>query len=110
MEQVVPDKNKNKVVCEYYDEGYCMYKEKCKNLHHKEVCQESFCNRKECFRRHPKACRYKEHCRRGRNCLYLHVVDKYPMEGEINTYLQKTIEDLKKVITALIKADDEKEK
>ena len=81
MEEVISDKNENKLICGYYDKGYCMYKDKCKYVHPKEVCQKSFCKGKKCFRRHPKSCRYKQHCRRGSNCLYMHAVARNSNEG-----------------------------
>ena len=39
----------------------------------------------------------------------MHAVARNSNEGEINKHLKETIEDLKRAITALIKADDEKE-
>ena len=39
----------------------------------------------------------------------MHAVARNSNEGEINKHLKETIEDLKRAITGLIKADDEKE-
>ena len=58
-------------VCIFYNLGYCKFQDQCKYKHPKEICTGQ-CKDRKCNNRHPKSCRYKDHCRRPTTCLYRH--------------------------------------
>lgn len=57
--------------CQYYNSGYCKYKEKCTFSHPIEECEMS-CKETTCPKRHRKLCRYGERCRHKSKCSYKH--------------------------------------
>ena len=69
--------------CRFNNRGYCKFKEKCKNVHAENVCedflQKEKCETKGCSLRHPKNCFYWgkiEGCTRENLCKYLHRESK----------------------------------
>ena len=51
--------------CKYFCSGYCKFKSSCKLIHPKETCDGQDCMIKQCMKKHPKLCRYKEKCIKG---------------------------------------------
>ena len=72
------DKTKKEKRCRYYNHGFCKYREKCRFIHPKEVCQvyiEGKCEEQSCQNRHPRACKWfqgESGCRRSEDCDYSH--------------------------------------
>ena len=56
MEINVSDKNETE--CLFFDEGFC--RDKCRNCHPSEICENGHCKRENCPKRHPKASRYNQ--------------------------------------------------
>ena len=87
-----------KVRCKYQNIGYCKYQNNCKYLHNSKICLKTQCKEKNCIKRHPKECRYKEKCKKGTNCLYRH--DKTSESKEMSL-LKNLNKKLLKEITVL---------
>ena len=71
---------KGKRKCRYFDGGYCKYKQKCRYIHPKHICEEFLkgqkCEKKDCLDRHPRECKWERSsrgCKRNEECDYLHV-------------------------------------
>ena len=61
------------VRCKHFNTGYCKFgDDQCNYKHPKVVCMLKLCQDKSCPKRHPKACRFKAHCRRRSSCQYRH--------------------------------------
>ena len=95
------DFRNNASKCAYNDKGYCKFKDECRKQHFSEVCEEKD-YKKECNKRHPKECRWKNKCKfLAKNvCAFSHSVkvqrvDKLDhFENEIKA-LKDEIEALK---------------
>ena len=101
--------NSEKIICKYFDNGYCRFQEVCKFMHPKENCE----NQK-CPKRHPKFCKYfrRKKCTFNEKCLFRHGNNseesstdrESPLKTKINelendiTVYKATIETLKKEI------------
>ena len=66
--------NSDTIICNYYDNGYCRFKDKCKFHHFEDVCDKSKCDESCCLKRHPIPCKYfrLKKCKFGENCLFSH--------------------------------------
>ena len=65
------------VVCPFYSVGYCKSKVQCHKEHPNEDCSNSLCQRKGCFKRHRKQCRYGGSCKiYYKSCEFLHLHKK----------------------------------
>ena len=67
-----------KIICKFYNKGYCSYKKRCRYEHPKNVCEiflrDGKCLNSCCSYRHPRTCKYYERgCRRSGWCDYLHA-------------------------------------
>ena len=63
------------IKCRYFNSGYCKYRQKCKFSHPNNICAEINCEKENCPKRHPKACKYQKGangCWRGNSCDYAH--------------------------------------
>ena len=40
-------------ICKFFQTGFCKYRKKCKSKHEDKICENSDCNYKSCFKRHP---------------------------------------------------------
>ena len=89
MEINVSDKKETK--CKFFDEGFSRYSDKCRNVHPSDICEKRHCKRESCPKRHPKTCRYNQNCRRGRNCMYLHVSVEKDSEKD---FIKKKLGDI----------------
>ena len=61
-------------ICSFHKTGYCKYQDRCQKQHVKDICNSSSCSG-DCFKRHPKICRYYKFygtCKFSNNCAYLH--------------------------------------
>ena len=74
------DVKKKPKKCRYFNRGYCKYKTKCRFTHLLGLCsqylQTGKCGKSECDKRHPKSCKWDNgmnSCKRGIECMYLHV-------------------------------------
>ena len=48
------------------------FKSNCNHMDPKETCALTNCKNINCNKRHPKLCRYKNNCTRGKTCMYKH--------------------------------------
>ena len=87
-----------KLVCKFYNTGYCKFTENCKFDHPKNKCTESPCKNKLCRKRHPKQCRYKDKCRRQISCAFNHdeQINVHNVTDSDLKHLKEEIEKLKK--------------
>ena len=63
------------IKCRYFNSGYCKYRQKRKFSHPNNICKEINCEKENCPKRHPKACKYQKGangCWRGNSCDYAH--------------------------------------
>ena len=109
--KVISDKmtaEKKQMVCKYFNSGYCKFSGDCKYAHPKENCESSGCKNKECYKRHPKECRYGNKCRRESSCLYKHDTSASPCPSILSAELED-IKSLKVDIESLKKENTEKQ-
>ena len=62
--------------CSYHNRGHCKYGDRCRKEHINESCDQISCDQTNCFKRHPKRCRYfylEGYCKFGAMCSYLHL-------------------------------------
>ena len=94
MRKIISVIGSDKIVCRYFDNGYCRFEEKCKFLHPKEICNQQKCRNNRCDKRHPKPCRFfvKNKCKFGAKCKFKHDNDQTnnvsPKSGELKIKLQ----------------------
>ena len=60
------------VRCKYFNTGYCKYEDQCNYKHSIIIGMLKLFQDKSYQKRHPKACRFKAHCRRRSSCQYRH--------------------------------------
>ena len=89
-------------LCQYNQNGFCKFKDKCKQKHENEICQHrNDCNNQYCTQRHPRLCRYFcqfGRCNFGETCAYSHVSDSKNQKGES---LEKEVAELKEELKKL---------
>ena len=84
--------------CKYFNSGFCKFQSDCRFSHNENICTVINCKDKNCPNRHPKACRYREQCRRKTTCVYRHDENKlaeYEKLQSENKVLKKEISLLK---------------
>ena len=96
-------------VCKYFKYGFCKFRDTCNLRHNDEICEEESCDIKQCFKRHPRQCRYyREYnrCKFGVQCCYRH--DEYIGRqnactkcGSIDVTVQKMQAEVEK-LTSLV--------
>ena len=62
-------------VCLFFKYGFCKYRETCRQVHYKEICDVVHCESLNCAKWHPKDCRYFskfKRCKFGSFCLFSH--------------------------------------
>ena len=76
-------------ICQYYQTGFCKFRETCRKRHESKICQENHdyksCG---CSLRHPKICRsYKREgtCRFKDDCAYAHKNDQDDPRNQSHT-------------------------
>ena len=98
MRQTISTTDKKiKKKCKYFISGHCKFQNDCKFMHPETSCNDISCRYKQCQKRNPKPCRYKDHCRRQSLCVFLHKpvdFDVLALEDEIKS-LKLIIESLK---------------
>ena len=52
----------NEPKCLYFDNGYCMFREKCRKQHYLSICKIKNCD-KTCENRHPIPSKFKKKCK-----------------------------------------------
>ena len=65
----------DKKFCRFFMVGYCKFNDKCKFKHVMEVCSIKSCQKKTCFKRHPKNCKFsflRNFCKFKEDCKYSH--------------------------------------
>ena len=77
--------------CKFLNRGYCKYIHKgCKYFHPQEICSSYSCNGRQCFKRHPKTCKFGQTCQYKQNCMYKHFnEDKNKVNSFENGLKQK---------------------
>ena len=106
--------NRNLFQCYHNNRGYCSFGDKCRYQHFKESCSKTVCRDKECKKRHPVNCRYKDDCKfyKMNMCAFKHVIEKskvavdrsdfeneYKIVNEEINKLKDEITDLKREIS-----------
>ena len=78
MRRIISFLGSDKVVCRYYDNGYCRFETKCRFVHPKENCNQKKCQNSRCEKRHPKPCRFyeKKKCRFDAECKFKHEINE----------------------------------
>ena len=99
--------NKKVFQCYHHNRGYCSFGDKCRYQHFSEVCDKNICREKECEKRHPVICRYKDDCKffKFNNCAFKHIdikrdVASKDLEDKIRSFTDD-IKRLEREITAL---------
>ena len=62
-------------VCLFNKYGHCRFRETCRKLHYKELCENPVCETVKCEKRHPKSCKYFNifnRCKFGSFCSFAH--------------------------------------
>ena len=74
--------NKNLIHCYHNNRGYCSFRDRCRYQHFSEICDKNICREKECRKRHPVICRYKDDCKffKSKNCAFKHSDTKRDYE------------------------------
>ena len=108
--------NKNLFHCYHNNRGYCSFRDSCKYKHFKEICSQTVCRERECYKRHPVLCRYKDDCKfnRTNSCAFKHKEIKTDnvgndIEKKLNLFA-KEIESLNGEIIKLKSDISNKEK
>ena len=96
-------------ICAFNQNGYCKFKENCRQLHINDACTLINCSRNDCHLRHPRPCRYfraNGTCKFNDRCSYRHdkslADDITSLRQEMNVVatsinlIVKMIEELKK--------------
>ena len=67
--------NKNILHCYHNNRGYCSFRDHCKYRHFKEICSMAVCRERECNKRHPVICRYRDDCKfyKTKSCAFKHI-------------------------------------
>ena len=108
--------NKNLFQCYHNNRGYCSFGDQCRYQHFKQICSKNICTERECNKRHPVLCRYKDECKfyKKHNCAFRHIESKKKVVGEdIENQIKiwtKEIENLKVEIIHLKEDINTKEK
>ena len=76
--------NKNLIHCYHNNRGYCSFRDKCRYQHFSDICDKNICREKECRKRHPVICRYKDECKffKTKNCAFKHQNTKRDVASE----------------------------
>ena len=100
--------------CYHNNRGYCSFRDRCRYQHFQETCSKTVCRDKECKKRHPVNCRYKDDCKfyKMNMCAFKHAIQKskvavdstdfeneYKMVNEEINKLKDEITDLKREIS-----------
>ena len=66
--------NKNMFQCYHNNRGYCSFGDQCKYRHFKDICGRTVCRERECNKRHPVICRYRDDCKflKINKCAFKH--------------------------------------
>ena len=89
-------------LCKYFQFGHCKFFDNCRNRHVNELCDNSNCEVINCFKRHPRPCRFYQlyHRCRFEPCSYLHIktneaeeIEKLKNILEIKTIEVETLTD-----------------
>ena len=99
--------NKNIFHCYHNNRGYCSFRDQCKYKHFKDICSRTVCRERECEKRHPVICRYRDGCKfyKRNNCAFKHIsmetnVASEDFENKVKA-LTKEIESLSSEIIDL---------
>ena len=99
--------NKNMFQCYHNNRGYCSFGDQCKYRHFKDICSRTVCRERECNKRHPVICRYRDDCKfyKTNSCAFKHInmeTNKASKDFETNIEVfAKEIESLKSEILEL---------
>ena len=99
--------NKNLFQCYHHNRGYCSFGDKCRYQHFSEVCDKNICREKECEKRHPVICRYKDDCKffKFNHCAFKHIDIKRDVASkDLEVKIKSFTDDIKRLereITAL---------
>ena len=99
--------NKNLFQCYHHNRGYCSFGDRCRYQHFSEVCAKNICREKECEKRHPVICRYKDDCKffKSNNCAFKHIdMNRDVVRRDIENKIRSSTDEIKRLereITAL---------
>ena len=105
--------NKNMFQCYHNNRGYCSFREKCRYPHYKQVCPKTVCRERECKKRHPVTCKFRENCKFHKKaiCAFKHVTltNEEKERIKIDEAMNKLLEEKKILIREIesLKAKNE---
>ena len=101
-------KLKMEQVCEYFQCGFCMFGEKCRKHHMKEICPTQGCKKKLCTKRQPKMCKFfqiQQSCKFGEECSYKHdtsqLINRVVLLEELIEGMTEKINDLTEEVNTI---------
>ena len=91
----------DKIVCKYFDNGYCRFELECKFYHPLEICKSDHCEMNTCEKRHLKFCKYfrQKRCKFSEKCLFSHDKNKVARQ---NSDVNPESEDLEVKVKSLL--------
>ena len=99
--------------CQFFDTGFCKYKEECTNKHPDKVCDDPNCSEENCDKRHPNPCKFglRYRFRKKKVCLYSHdtlVCDDGKVDDLAKKFMKK-IETLENQVKEINKSLNKKD-
>ena len=94
--------NSEKIICKYFDNGYCRFQEACKFMHPRENCENRKCENQQCPKKHPKYCKFfrRKKCKFHEKCLFRHEHFSEESSTDRESPLKTKITDLENEILA----------
>ena len=98
-------------VCSHNKYGFCKHRDMCRNLHVKEICENSSCEISMCMLRHPKMCKYYRNFGRCKfdPCAFKHIDNKNTIENLMkeNENILSKIDSIDLALSALCEKERE---
>ena len=95
-------------VCKHFQTGFCKFRNECRKLHIKEICQNKDCTSQSCNKRYPKPYKYyksNQACKFGEFCCYEHFKSTEQNDNEKLlekvTQMENTIKTMSKQLKLL---------
>ena len=97
--------NKNLFHCYHNNRGYCSFRDQCRYRHFKDICSKNVCRERECEKRHPVMCRFKEECKfnKANICAFKHPEMKTTVVSkDLELKMEKYVEEVESLIREII--------
>ena len=85
----------SEIVCKFYQNGYCKFRNQCRHQHVETVCETINCRSRECMLRHPRECKYYQRygrCKFNSYCLFKHSDTPCNVESDLEKKVLELIE------------------